>query len=150
MSLRYFSLTPRLQRMYMSSKIAQHMRQHVKRVRREQNVISHPVDAETWSHFNRTHPSFSRESRYMRLGLCTGGFNPFRSSVTSYSSWQVFMTPYNLPLSMCMKQKNLFLSLLIPGSKNHEKRLDIYFSPLIEELKFLWTDEVTTYDTSRK
>ena len=35
MSLQFFSFTPKLQRMYMSSKIVQHMRWHAERVRRE-------------------------------------------------------------------------------------------------------------------
>ena len=136
--------------MYMSSKIVQHMRWYAKRICREQNVISHPTNAEVWSPFNRTDPNFSKKSRNVRLSLCTDGFNPFGSSVTSYSSWSVFVTPYNLPSSMCMKRENLFLSLLIPGPKSPKKRLDIYLRPLIKELKFLWTDGVTTYDASRK
>ena len=147
-SLRYFPLTPRLQRMYMSPKIAQHMRWHAERIRQDDNIINHPADAEAWSHFNRSHPNFSKESRNVRLGLCTDGFNPFGGSVTSYSSWPVFMTPYNLPPNMCMKRENIFLCLLIPGPKSPTKRLDIYLRPLIEELKTLWTNGVTTYDVS--
>ena len=100
-------------------------------------VISHPVDAEAWSHFNCTHPSFSKELRNVRLSLCTDGFNLFGGLVTSYSNWPVFVTPYNLPLSMCMKRENLFVSLFISSPKSPRKRLDIYLRPLIEELKFL-------------
>ena len=51
---------------------------------------------------------------------------------------------------MCMKQENLFLSLLISNLKSPRKRLDIYLRPLIEELKFLWTDGITIFDASRK
>src|SRR5262249_19592059 len=101
--LRYFPLTPRLQRLYMSSKIAKHMRWHAERVRREENVMNHHADAEAWKHFDRTHPTFSREIRNVRLGLCTDGFNPFGGLVAPYSCWPVFVTPYNLPSSMCMK-----------------------------------------------
>ena len=137
MSLRYFPIAPRLQRMYMSPKIAQHMRWHAERVRRQHNVITHPADAEAWSHFNCAHPTFSKESRNVRLGLCTDGFNPFGGSVTSYSCWPVFVTPYNLPPNMCMKREHLFLSLLIPGPKNSGKKLDIYLRWLIDELKLV-------------
>ena len=45
-SLRYFPITLRLQRMYMSSKTAQHMRWHAKRVHRDDEIISHPTDGE--------------------------------------------------------------------------------------------------------
>jgi len=121
----------------MSSKTAKHMRWHAERVRREENVASHPADAEAWKHFDRTHPTFLREIRNVRLSLCTNGFNPFGGSTTLYSCWPVFVTPYNLPSSMCMRRENIFLSLFIPGPKSPGKNLDVYLRPLIDELKML-------------
>ena len=50
--------------------------------------------------------------------------------------------PYNLPPSMCMKQPNMILSLLIPPGQN----FDVYLQPLIEELQELWKVGVVTYD----
>ena len=86
------------------------------------------------------------ESRNVRLELCTDCFSPFGGLLTSYSSCPVFVTLYDLSPSMCMKRDNLFLSLLIPTSKNLKKYLDIYLRPLIDELKLLWIDGIHTYD----
>jgi len=48
-------------------------------------VIVHPFNDEAWKHFNSVHPHFSAESKNVCLGLCTDGFNPFRSFAASYS-----------------------------------------------------------------
>ena len=149
-SLRYFPITPRLQRLYMSSRTAKHMRWHANKVRHDEDKITHPVDAEAWKHFDRTHQNFAMEVRNVRLGLCTDGFNPFGGRSTPYSCWPVFVTPYNLPPSLCMKRPNLFLSLLIPGPTSPGQNLDVYLRPLIDELKVLWDDGVTTYDAHKK
>ena len=149
-TLRYFPVTQRLQRMFMSSKTAIHMTWHADRMHRDEDIISHPADGEAWKHFDRTHPTFSYEPRNVRVALCTDGFNPFAGAGAPYSVWPVFVTPYNLPPSMCMKQNNIFLSLVIPGPRNPGKNLDVYLRPLIDELKMLWNDGVVTYDASRK
>ena len=106
-------------------------------VRQDESVITHPADAEAWKQFDSTHPIFAQESRNIRLGLCTDGFNPFGSSATPYSCWPVFVTPYNFPPSMCMRKEYIFLSLVIPGPKSPGKSLDVYLRPLIDELKIL-------------
>ena len=90
------------------------------------------------------------EVRNVRLGLCTDGFNLFGGRSTPYSCWIVFVTPYNLPLSLCMKRQNLFLSLLIPGLTSLGQNLDVYLRALIDELKILWDDGVLTYDVYKK
>ncbi|OMP05644.1 Transposon, En/Spm-like protein [Corchorus capsularis] len=74
--LRYLPLTPRLQRLYMSSKTAKHMSWHEFNQSPE-GEMRHPVDSEAWQQFNRTHPEFAHECRNVRLDLCTDGFNPF-------------------------------------------------------------------------
>jgi len=146
--LRYLPLTPRLQRLYMSSKTAEHMIWHIKS--RNPEVVAHPADSEAWKHFNDVHPSFSLDPRNVRLGLCTNGFNPFGHSATPYSCWPVLITVYNLPPNMCMKDAYVFLSLIIPGPKSPCKEIDVFLRPLIDELKMLWTEGVMTYDVSRK
>jgi len=73
--LHYLPLTPRLQRLYMSRKTAEHMTWHART--RDSDLVSHPADSEAWKHFDLTHQDFSREPRNVRLGLCTDGFNPF-------------------------------------------------------------------------
>ncbi|XP_072058194.1 uncharacterized protein [Arachis hypogaea] len=148
--LRYFPITPRLQRLFMSKTTAQYMKWHVDGVRHDESVITHPADADAWKQFDATHELFAQEPRNVRLGLCTDGFNPFSGSKTPYSCWPVFVTPYNLPPSMCMRREYIFLSLLIPGPKSPGKRLDVYLRPLIDELKVLWDNGVTTYDAWQK
>jgi len=49
--LRYFPITPRLQRLYMSTKTAEHMTWHWK-YHREPGVMSHPSDGEAWKKFD--------------------------------------------------------------------------------------------------
>jgi hypothetical protein len=95
--LRYFSITPRLQRLFMSSRTAEHIIWH-QSYDAVDGVMVHPSNDEAWKHFNSMHPHFSVESRNVRLGLCTHGFNPFRSFTAPYSCWPVILMIYNLPL----------------------------------------------------
>ncbi|XP_028098367.1 uncharacterized protein LOC114298062 [Camellia sinensis] len=73
--LRYFPLTPRLKRLYMSKKTAAFMTWH-KDKRVDDGVLRHPADGEAWKDFDRLHPTFSADPRNVRLGLATDGFNP--------------------------------------------------------------------------
>ena len=66
--------------------------------------MRHYYDSPAWKPFNLMHLSFAAERRNVRLGLCTDGFQPFGQSGSRYSSWPVILTPYNLPLEMCMKE----------------------------------------------
>ena len=150
MVLRYFPLASRLQRLYMSSKTAMHMRWHKEGVRRDSVVISHPTDGEAWKQFDLMHPEFSSDCRNIRLGLCTDGFNPFTSSSTPYSCWPIFLTLYNLPPGMCMDRRNLFLTLVIPSPKSLGKSIDVCLRPLIDELLVLWNEGICTFDAHRK
>jgi hypothetical protein len=81
-------------------------------------VMVHPSNGKAWKDFNNVHPHFSAKSRNVRLGLCTGGFNPFGSFVAPYFCWPVILTVYNLPPGMCMRPKFMLLSMVIPGPSN--------------------------------
>nr|GEU46707.1 hypothetical protein [Tanacetum cinerariifolium] len=116
--------------------------------RRPEGVLTHPCDGVAWKHIDRVSPSFAAEERNVRLGLSTDGFNPFGHISVPYSCWPVFVTPYNLPPLMCMKEV-LFLTLIIPGPQSPGKNIDVYLRPLIDELKMLWDDGVT-FDVSRE
>lgn len=72
----YFPLTWRLQMLFASNKIAEHMRWHAKSKSKD-DKMSHPRDIEAWKHFNQSHPEFVEEVRKVRLRLCTDGFVPF-------------------------------------------------------------------------
>ncbi|XP_028060554.1 uncharacterized protein LOC114264150 [Camellia sinensis] len=123
------------------------MRWH-KEKRVDDGILRHPADGEAWKDFDRQHPLFSQESRNVRLGLATNGFNPFRNMSNSYNMWPVIVMPYNLPPWKCMKQSFSMLSLLIPGPQAPGRDIDVYMQPLIDELKELWEDGVLTYDAS--
>jgi len=110
----------------------------------------HPSDGEAWKRFNSVHPHFSAESRNVRLGLCTDGFNPFGSFAASYSCWPVILTVYNLPPGMCMRPEFMFLSTIIPGPRSPRRNIDVCLRLLIDELAQLWSPGALIYDISRK
>jgi len=147
--LRYFPITPRLQRLFMSSRTAEHMIWHQSH-HAVDGVMVHPFDGEAWKHFNSVHPHFSAESRNVRLGLCTNRFNLFGSFAALYSCWLVILTVYNLPPGMCIRPEFIFLSMVIPGLSSPGQNIDVCLRPLIDELTQLWSSRALTYDISRK
>ncbi|KAG8483258.1 hypothetical protein CXB51_022273 [Gossypium anomalum] len=147
--LRYFPLIPRLQRLFMSSKIVEFMTWHHDQ-RTDDGLLRHPADSLAWKSFDNKFPSFASDPRSVRLGLASHGFNPFKIMSTSYSTWPVVLVPYNLPPWLCMKQSSLILSMIIPGEKGPGNDIDIYLQPLIEELKTIMGGCCETYDVLRK
>ncbi|XP_024200193.1 uncharacterized protein LOC112203452 [Rosa chinensis] len=145
--LRYFPLTPRLQRLYMSKHTALDMRWHATECPKD-GFMRHPSDSPAWKQLDLLYPEFGSESRNVRLGLASDGFNPFGNMSTAHSTWPVVLSVYNLPPWMCMKQSNLFLTLLIPGPRGPGNDMDVYLEPLIDELKELWGVGANTYDVS--
>lgn len=141
----YLPITQRLQRLYALVVTAEHMQWHAEHVK-EDGVMRHPSDAETWKHLNAMYPDFIAKSRNVRLGLSMDGFNLFGSSGQQYSSWPVILTPYNLPPSMCMQDEIMFLTVIVPGPKSPKQKLDVFLQPLIAELRSLWLNGVYTYD----
>jgi len=80
----------------------------------------HHSDDETWKHFNIVHPYFSSESRNVRLGLYTYGFNPFGSFAVSchnlffsYSPNSPFLFQYIYIPKQCRFEVALFLFLFL-------------------------------------
>jgi hypothetical protein len=53
--LRYFPITPRLQRLFMSPRTAEHMIWHQSH-NTVDGVMVHPFDGEAWKHFDNVHP----------------------------------------------------------------------------------------------
>ncbi|KAF5468951.1 hypothetical protein F2P56_013059 [Juglans regia] len=148
--LRYFPLKPRLQRLFVSKKIANAMRWHANERVSDANVMRHPADSKVWKDFDAQHMRFALDSRNVRLGLASDGFNPFNNMSKPYSIWPVILVPYNLPPWSCMKDPYHMLTLLIPGPKAPGNDIDVYLRPLIDELKELWENGVDTYDASEK
>ncbi|XP_060672435.1 uncharacterized protein LOC132803435 [Ziziphus jujuba] len=126
------------------------MRWHKEKHPNTNRVLRHPADGEAWKHFDEQYPVFAMDPRNVRLGAATDGFNPFSNMSTSYSMLPVMLVPYNLPPWKCMKETFSMMSLLIPGPTAPGKNIDVYLRPMIDELKDLWTNGVTTYDISKK
>ncbi|KAJ6957470.1 hypothetical protein NC653_039429 [Populus alba x Populus x berolinensis] len=131
--LRYFPITPRLQRLFMSLRTAKHMRWHQSH-HMVDGVMVHPSDGEACKHFDSIYPHFLAESRNMYLGLCIDRFNPFGSFASPYSCWSVILTIYNLPPGMCMGLEFIFLSMVIPGLSSPGRNIDVCLRSLIDEL----------------
>ncbi|XP_071939969.1 uncharacterized protein [Coffea arabica] len=95
--VRYFPLKPRLQRLFMSRKIASYMRWHKEKRVEEIGVLSHLADGESWKEFDEKFPWFAEDARNVRLALSSDGFNPFNNMCNSYSIWPVVLINYNMP-----------------------------------------------------
>jgi hypothetical protein len=137
--LRYMPITPRLKRLYLSEETTKQMRWHKegKRDIEDPDIKSHPTDSEAWKALDRFDPEFVRDPRSVRLSLSTDGFQPRGEASTSYSCWPVFVMPYNLSSNKCLKQGFIFLALVIPGSKEPKKQINVFLRLLIEEMKEL-------------
>ncbi|GJS62682.1 hypothetical protein Tco_0657466 [Tanacetum coccineum] len=136
--VRYFPLTPRLQRMFNTKHIAKWMTWHATGQSKENGKMNHPCDGRAWKYFDMMKPEFSGDPRNVRLGLAADGFNPFGMMSQNYSMWPVILTTYNTPPWMCMKETSLMLTMLIPGPRSPAKDIDVYLQPLIKELQELW------------
>jgi hypothetical protein len=146
---RYFSITPTLQRLFISPKTTKHIAWH-HLYNMVDRVMVHSFDGEAWKHFNRVHPQSSVESRNMHLGLCTDKFIPFKLFVAPYSCWSAILAVYNLAPRICMRSEFMFLSMVIPDPNSPIQNIDVYLHPLIDELKQLWLSKALTYNVSRK
>ena len=140
--LRYFPLTPRLKRLFMSEAMRWHMENPG-----DGEESRHPAHSDEWKDFDVKHPEFALEPRNVRLGLAVDGFNPFGNMSNSYSMWPVILVPYNLPPWLAMKDSFFMLTLLIPGDKQLGIDIDVYMRPMVDELKELWQTGALTYDT---
>ncbi|GJR90022.1 CACTA transposable element [Tanacetum coccineum] len=85
--VRYFPLTPRLQRMFNTKHIAKWMTWHATGQSKENGKMNHPCDGRAWKHFDMMKPEFSGDPRNVRLGLAADGFNPFGMMSQNYSMW---------------------------------------------------------------
>ncbi|GAA0180065.1 hypothetical protein LIER_30061 [Lithospermum erythrorhizon] len=94
--MRYFSLKPRLQKLFTSFKTASLMMWHGEE-RKNYGVIRHPVDSLGWKDFDKKHPHFASDFRNVRIGLASDGFNPYRNMNLSHSTWPVVIMIYHLP-----------------------------------------------------
>ncbi|KAL0434228.1 UNVERIFIED_CONTAM: hypothetical protein Slati_2757100 [Sesamum latifolium] len=144
--LKYLPITPHLQRLYVSKATAEQITWHVTH-QTEERSMCHPYNVESWRHFDRAYPDFAAGPCNVRLDLCTDGFAWHGQYGCMYSCWPVILTPYNLPLGMCMSSEYMFLTMVITGPFNLKCLIDVYPEPLIEELQNLWHVGVQTRDS---
>ncbi|XP_024634618.1 uncharacterized protein [Medicago truncatula] len=148
-SMFYLPIIPRLQRLFASTHTADKMTWHYYN-KPNSGVMRHPCDGVAWKHFDQVHRDFAEDPHNVRLGLCSDGFIPYiQASATPYSCWPILLTPYNVPLEMCMSKPYLFLSCIVPGPTSSLDGIDVYIQPLIDDLNRLWNG-VSTYDIARK
>jgi len=72
--------------------------------------------------------------------------NPYGNLSSKHKSWPVLLVIYNLPPWLCMKCKYVMLSLMISGPRQPGNDIDIYLTPLVENLKMLWEEGVDMFD----
>jgi hypothetical protein len=144
-------LTPWMKQLFLSKKIARHMRWHKEGVSENNQVMVRPSDSEAWKALDNFDAIFSRDTRIVPIGLAIDGFTPYNSSATSYSCWPAFAFPYNLPPALCMKYEYMFTCLIVPGSDHPRPHINVMLKPIIAELKQLWEGvEAYDYDQNTK
>jgi len=109
-------------------------------------MIRHPADSSQWKKIDCLYLNFGKEARNLRLGLATDGMNPYGSLSTQHSSWPVLIVIHNLSPWLCIKRKYMMLSMMILGPRQPVNDINVYLSPLIEDLSKLWDKGVLVID----
>jgi hypothetical protein len=97
-------------------------------------MLRHPADGSQWRKIDREFEDFVGDTRNLRFGLSTDGFNPFGEQSSSHSTWPVTLCIYNLPPWLCMKWKFIMMPVLIQGPRQPGNSIDVYLRPLFDEL----------------
>ncbi|XP_076941291.1 uncharacterized protein LOC143610795 [Bidens hawaiensis] len=139
---------PRLKRLFSNEKEAKLLRWHS-----EECVIDgklrHVADSPQWKTIDNKYREFGKEARNIRFGLSSDGISPFGTMSSRHSTWPVLLCIYNLPQWLCMKRKYIMMSLLIQGPRQPGNNIDVYLSPLIDDLKTLWDSGVKVIDVEQ-
>ena len=72
--------------------------------------------------------------------------NPHGNMSSTYSTWPIVLTIYNLPPWFYMKHKFLIMSLLISGPRQSGNDADIYLAAITDDLKIIWKEGVQVFD----
>ncbi|KAK9049567.1 hypothetical protein SSX86_031464 [Deinandra increscens subsp. villosa] len=145
----YFPIIPRLKRLFSNKKEAKLLRWHSDE-RIVDGKLRHVADSPQWRNIDHKYPEFGEEIRNIHFGLSSDGINPFGNMSSRHSTWPVLLCIYNLPPWLCMKRKYIMMSLLIQGPKQPGNDIDVYLSPLIDDLKTLWCLGVDVYDAYKE
>lgn len=147
--LRHFPLVPRLRRMFSTPHLATLMTWHADNISSDGKMRG-PYDSPQWEHIRSRYPDFEGDSRNVHLGLCADGVNPHSQKRSTHSLCPVLLMNYNIPPWLTIKNFFMMMALLIPGPEAvTADRIDVYLSPLLEELRELWAEGVLCYDAAR-
>jgi hypothetical protein len=126
--------------MFLSERTVIHMQWHKDGERENKEVMVHPSDSDVCKALDNFDLEFAQDAINVGIGLATDGFTPFGDNTTSYSYWPVFVVPYNLPFSLCMKYEFMFLYLIIPCPDHPGPKLNVIQSLLKtrEMLALVW------------
>jgi len=105
-------------------------------------LLRHATDSPQWKKIDSLYHEFGRDPRNLKLGLATDGMNPYGNLSSTHSSWPVLLIIYNLSYWLCMKRKYMMLSMMISGPRHLRNDIDVYLSPLIEDLRWLWDEGI--------
>ena len=94
-------------------------------------------DGRIWHSFSSPtgHSFLSAPLSYL-LTLNVDWFQPFLH--TAYSVGAIYLTIQNLPRNVRYKEENIILVGIIPGQNEPSLTINLYLSPLVEELKEGW------------
>ena len=112
--------------------------------------MRHAADSPQWKKINSLYPEFGSDPRNLRLDLATDRINPYGNLSSKHSSWPVLLIIYNLPYWLCMKRKYIMLSTMISRPRQPENDIDVYISPLIEDLRLLWDEGIEVFYAYQK
>jgi len=112
-------------------------------------MVRHSAYCTQWKKIDGLYPDFGKKARNLRLGLASDGMNPYGNLSTQHNSWPVLLVIYNLPPWLCMKRKYMMLSMMISCLRQPGNDIDVYLSPLIEDLRKLWGEGVLVFDGFR-
>lgn len=145
--LRHFPIIPRIQMMFKCKSIASLMSWH-QTTRSTDNIMCVPADSPAWKHIEEKWSDFADDPRNIRFGLAMDGVNPFGLKSSTWSTWPVCLVNYNLPPCLAIKKGHLLLALIVLG-KYKVANMDVYLSPLIDELQQLWVG-IQVHDMSKQ
>lgn len=106
----YLSLMLRIQRSYVLIVIVEYMTWHASHRTKVGCIWTY---VKVWKYFDRTYLDLVANPCKIHLSLCTYGFSCYGSYGKIYLYWPIMLTPYNLPLGMCIKYLYMFLILVI-------------------------------------
>jgi hypothetical protein len=107
------------------------------------------ADSKAWAHIDAMWLDFAENPYNVRLNLAIDGVNPFGEKSSNWSTWPILLFNYNFSPWLVTKKLFVMLALIIPSKESiNMHNIDVYMTPLIEELQVLWR-RVVTYDVTK-